>query len=73
MHSLVRNHPFADGNKRTAVLAVFVFYGLNGMSIEAEQGEIVALAIDGAEGVLDVPAIAKVLANWARPLELPTE
>jgi death-on-curing protein len=27
MHSLIRNHPFVDGNKRTAVLAVAVFYG----------------------------------------------
>jgi death-on-curing protein len=25
MHSLVRNHPFIDGNKRTAVLAVIVW------------------------------------------------
>jgi death-on-curing protein len=73
MHSLVRNHPFADGNKRAAVLAVIVFFGINGQALQAEQGEIVALAVDVAEGLLDVPAIAKRLANWTRPLELPKE
>lgn len=26
MHSLIRNHPFVDGNKRTGVLSVIVFY-----------------------------------------------
>ncbi len=26
IHSLIRNHPFVDGNKRTAVVATFTFY-----------------------------------------------
>jgi death-on-curing protein len=30
LHSLVLNHPFVDGNKRTAVLATLVFLDLNG-------------------------------------------
>lgn len=30
LHSLVRNHPFVDGNKRTGVLAVAYFFRLNG-------------------------------------------
>jgi death-on-curing protein len=72
-HSLVRNHPFVDGNKRTAVLAVTVFYGLNSMRLEGEQGEMVALALDTAEGVIDVATIAKRLSGWARDLELPDD
>ena len=39
LHSLIRNHPFIDGNKRTAVLSVLVFYELNGYWVEAEQDE----------------------------------
>ena len=39
LHSLVRNHPFIDGNKRTAVVALLVFYGLNGLWLDAAQGE----------------------------------
>lgn len=64
-HSLTRNHPFLDGNKRTAVVAVVMFYGLNGYRLEAEQGEMVALAVDVAEGLLDVAAIAGVLKGRA--------
>ncbi|CAN5116533.1 hypothetical protein BH20ACT24_BH20ACT24_20920 [soil metagenome] len=69
-HSLVRNHAFLDGNKRTAVLAVIVFYNLNGWTVHADSGEIVALAVDTAEDLRDVDAIAKSLGGWARPIAL---
>jgi death-on-curing protein len=66
-HSLCRNHAFVNGNKRTAVVAVGVFYGLNGWSLDMDQGEIVALAVDAAEGQLDVTGIAKVLEGHVHP------
>lgn len=65
MHSLIRGHPFIDGNKRTAVAAVVTFYKLNGYQVGAQQGEVVALAVDVAEGQLDVSAIAGILKMWA--------
>ena len=37
LHSLVLNHPFVDGNKRTAVLATLVFLDLNGYVIRWDQ------------------------------------
>ena len=73
MHSLIRNHPFVDGNKRTAVVATFTFYLLNGWDIRAENVDVVGLAVDVAEGHLDVAAIAKLLAGWANQIELPDE
>jgi death-on-curing protein len=30
LHSIARNHPFVDGNKRVAAAAALVFYDLNG-------------------------------------------
>jgi death-on-curing protein len=42
-------------------------------SLIRNQGAIVALAVDVAEGVLDVAAISKTLKGWARQLELPDE
>lgn len=39
LHSLVLNHAFVDGNKRTAVLATLVFLDLNGYAIRWEQRE----------------------------------
>ena len=39
--SLVRNHPFVDGNKRIGVLASFVFAELNGFEIDTTNNEVV--------------------------------
>lgn len=64
---------FVDGNKRTAVVATFTFYALNGWAIQAGDIDVVALAVDAAEGHLDVAAIAKVLSGWAVRLDLPNE
>ncbi len=43
MHSLIRNHPVGDGNKRTAVVAAFTFYLLNGWEIRTQDSDVVAL------------------------------
>jgi len=69
-HSLARNHAFYDGNKRTAVVSLVLFYGLNGWALEIEQGEMVALAVDVAEGQMDVAAIAGTLKQSARQQSL---
>lgn len=45
VHSLLLNHPFVDGNKRTAVLALMEFFLLNGREISATQKEVVNLAL----------------------------
>ena len=37
LHSLVLNHSFVDGNKRTAVLATLVFLDLNGFVVHWDQ------------------------------------
>ena len=51
---LCRNHPFVDGNKRTALAACLVFLDLNGRSAESETG---LADIDAWEAlVLDVAA-----------------
>jgi death-on-curing protein len=58
MHSVVRNHPFIDGNKRTATLAAIIFYGYNGYRFHPEQGALVGFVMDAAEGLLDVDTMA---------------
>jgi death-on-curing protein len=73
MHSLIRNHAFIDGNKRTGVLATVLFYNLNGFQIDAVQEDVIALAVDIAEGQIDVEGIAGTLKGWAKPLRLPEE
>ncbi len=46
---MARNHPFADGNKRTALMCALVFLGLNGRQLEAEPGALYDL-VDGVAG-----------------------
>lgn len=72
-HSIASNHAFIDGNKRTAVLAVVAFYGFNGLVFDADDTDLIHLAVDVAIGNLDVPAIAEHFSKWARPLPGPTD
>lgn len=44
-HSLLLNHPFMDGNKRTAILSLIEFLQLNRKDIQATQKEIVEFAL----------------------------
>ena len=40
---LCQNHPFVDGNKRTALAAALVFLSLNGVELEDPKGELYEL------------------------------
>jgi death on curing protein len=40
--SLAQNHPFIDGNKRTAFAATYTFLSINGMRLTADAGETYA-------------------------------
>jgi death-on-curing protein len=71
LHGLARNHPFLDGNKRTAWAATAVFYLVNGLLVHADQGDVVALVVDTAEGQADVPTIAARLKAWVQAFDLP--
>jgi death on curing protein len=66
LHSLARNHPLVDGNKRLAWAGCAVFLGINGHRVVASQDEVVDLVIAVADGSLtDVGEIARRLAVWA--------
>ena len=60
---IARNHPFLDGNKRTAHVAYRVFLNLNGMHLEATQEEKYLAMIQLASGDWDEHAFA----DWLRP------
>ena len=49
-NSLIRNHPFLDGNKRIGVLAMLVFLDLNGKKLNITNKEIVSLGLGIAKG-----------------------
>lgn len=45
MHSLLLNHPFVDGNKRTAVVSALVFLELNGCILKVTDHELEKFAL----------------------------
>lgn len=67
MHSIIANHPFVDGNKRTAFFATQEFLRLNNHQIVADQDEILALTIAIAEGRLDFSGIVLWMRRYVRP------
>jgi death-on-curing protein len=65
LHSLARNHPLVDGNKRLAWLATYVFLAKNGTVLDPNDDDAYALVVDVAAGAIDdVDGIAAVLASF---------
>lgn len=61
-YGLARSHPYRDGNKRVAFLAMATFLGMNGYEIEAPETEVVTVMVGVAAGHLTEPQ----LAEWVR-------
>ena len=59
---LAKNHPFIDGNKRTAFVAVELFLLLNGWELTAPDTDCVLTMLAVAAGTLDESAYA----DWIR-------
>lgn len=64
LESLVRYHALVDGNKRIGWLAVVVFYGLNGVSLEVPDDEAYDLVVAMAAGRVGYEAAAKQFSGW---------
>ena len=49
-NSLIRNHPFLDGNKRVGILTMLVFLDLNNKKLNITNEEIISLGLRIAKG-----------------------
>ena len=47
---LCQNHPFYDGNKRTALIAMYTFLYVSGYQIVADKKSLFAIMMDLAQG-----------------------
>ena len=61
-YGIARNHPFVDGNKRTAAVACETFIRLNSSALQADDLELYPVYIALAEGSLT----EEELAAWLR-------
>ncbi|MGH8271672.1 MAG: type II toxin-antitoxin system death-on-curing family toxin [Gammaproteobacteria bacterium] len=60
-YGIARNHPFVDGNKRTAAAACETFIELNDALLKAEDAELFPLFLALAEGKLELAEFAEWL------------
>lgn len=58
LYHLAQNHPFVDGNKRTAYTAMALFLRVNGFRLEATENELFDLTLAVANGQMEKQEIA---------------
>jgi death on curing protein len=63
--SLVGNHPFVDGNKRTGLAAMLMFLELNGYSVDESTRALVDLTLAVASGLMSKAQVAQLLRDCA--------
>jgi death-on-curing protein len=68
MESLAKNHPFFDGNKRSAWLGLNYFLEINGWEIEATEEESFAYILDVATSVIDLAQSAAWIESHRREI-----
>jgi hypothetical protein len=62
------DHPFVDGNKRTGVLASFVFVELNGFEFEATNDDVVDTVITLIVRDIEFNELVTRFESWLRPI-----
>lgn len=66
-HGIARNHPFVDGNKRTAFVAAETFLILNGVELVAGDAACVVAMLDLAAGEMSEDDFAGWLRDHTAP------
>lgn len=67
LHALVHDHPFHNGNKRTAIVALLVFLDQNGYVLEAEERDLFDYVLDlaghGVTSNASAPSLKPLLSD----------
>ncbi|MBC2456576.1 type II toxin-antitoxin system death-on-curing family toxin [Clostridium beijerinckii] len=58
--SIIKNHPFLDGNKRIGILAMMVFLDINGIEISCSDEDIIDIGLGVASGKYN----AEYITEW---------
>jgi death on curing protein len=61
-YGIARNHPFVDGNKRTSLLAIYTFLGINGVDFIVPEADAAAMIMSLAAGEISEENFAR----WIR-------
>jgi death-on-curing protein len=64
-YGIARNHPFVDGNKRTSLLAIFTFLGVNGVEFIVPEAEAATMILSLAAGEVSEESLTRwIRDNW---------
>lgn len=66
MESLIKNHPFIDGNKRAAISSTGLFLGINGYNLETSQKELEDFTLKMATGKTTVTDAVKWFKQYSQ-------
>lgn len=69
-HSMILNHPFFDGNKRTALAVLYEFLKQNGYKFSATDKELIEFPLKVERKELDIMGIAKWLKEHTKKVKL---
>ncbi len=65
--AIVKDHPFIDGNKRVALMAMYVFLDINGYQLDTPEVEAVEAMLNLASGELTGKELSLWLKTNSRP------
>ncbi len=68
-YHICQNHPFFDGNKRTALIAMYTFLFVNGYRIVADKKSLFAIVIGLASGQVSKDELSEYLKNHSKKRE----
>jgi death-on-curing protein len=64
---IAKNHPFVDGNKRTAFASMLVFLGLNGIDFDVPPQDATVMILSLAAGEVSEESLARwIRDNWPK-------
>lgn len=67
-YALCKNHPFVDGNKRTAALAMLTFTDINGYEISVPKGNVHDTILNIADGSVSREDLARWIETNIQPI-----
>jgi death on curing protein len=66
-YGIARNHPFIDGNKRTALLAIYTFLGVNDVDFVVPEADAATIILALAAGEVSEDSLARwIRDNWPK-------
>ncbi|MBN9584873.1 MAG: death-on-curing protein [Afipia sp. 62-7] len=66
-YGIARNHPFIDGNKRTSLLALYTFLGVNDIDFDVPEAEAATMILSLAAGEVGEEGLTRwIRDNWPK-------